>query len=246
MRIAVISDIHGNKPALDAVLAEIEREQVDRLVCLGDVAVGPQPGAALDLIAETGCPVIMGNWDAAFLDGLPALQGQLGQMLVQQAEWAAGQLSDAQREVMRGYVPSLELSLGDGLDALFFHGSPRSFDDVILASTPAEELDALLEGTDAPVLVGGHTHYQLVRGHREHVFVNPGSVGLPFRSLPAGERVRISPWAEYGLLTHEEGRLALELRRVDYDTESFLRGTLETGMPYAQWWADCWVTPRGS
>ncbi len=246
MRIAVISDIHGNKPALEAVLAEIEREQVDRLVCLGDVAVGPQPGAALDRIAETGCPVIMGNWDAAFLNGLPALEGELGEMLVQQAEWAAGQLSDAEREVMRGFVPSLELSLGDGLDALFFHGSPRSFDEVILASTPAEQLDALLEGSDAPVLVGGHTHYQLLRGHREHVLVNPGSVGLPFRSLPAGERVRISPWAEYGLLTHEEGRLALELRRVDYDTESFLRSTLETGMPHAQWWADCWVTPRGS
>ena len=244
MRIAVVSDIHGNKPALDAVLAEIEREQVDRLVCLGDVAVGPQPGAALERIAETGCPVIMGNWDAAFLNGLPALEGKLGELLVEQAAWASEQLSEAERDVIRGFVPSLELPLGDGLDALFFHGSPRSFDDVILADTPSAELDALLTGSDAGVLVGGHTHIQLLRGHRDLVFVNPGSVGLPFRSDPAGEQVRISPWAEYGLLTHEDGRLALDLRRVDYDTDAYLASTLETGMPHAQWWADCWVRPR--
>lgn len=246
MRIAVVSDIHGNRPALDAVLAEIEREQVDQLVCLGDVAVGPQPGAALDRIAETGCPVIMGNWDAAFLNGLPAMEGELGEKLVQQAEWAAGQLSEAERDVIRGFVPSLELSLGDGLEALFFHGSPSSFDDVIVADTPADELDAFFDGAGAGVLVGGHTHFQLLRGHRDLVFVNPGSVGLPFRSDPPGEQVRISPWAEYGLLTHDGGRLAVDLRRVDYDTDAYLESTLEIGMPYAQWWADCWVSRSGS
>jgi len=246
VRIAVVSDIHGNKPALDAVLAEIEREQVDRLVCLGDVAVGPQPGAALDRIAETGCPVIMGNWDAAFLNGLPDMEGELGEMLVQQAEWASGQLSEAERDFMRSFVPTLELSLGDGLDALFFHGSPRSFDDVIVADTPTAQLDSLLSGSEAGVLVGGHTHFQLMRGHRDLVFLIPGSVGLPFRSDPVGETVRISPWAEYGLLTHEKGRLAIDLRRVDYDTDAYLASTLETGMPHAQWWADCWVRPRGS
>ncbi|MGZ4257314.1 MAG: metallophosphoesterase family protein [Gaiellaceae bacterium] len=241
MRIAVVSDIHGNRPALDAVLAEIERDRVDRLVCLGDVAVGPQPGAALDRIAETGCPVIMGNWDAAFLNGLPQMEGELGEKLVQQAEWASGQLSEPERDLIRGFVPTLELSLGDGLGALFFHGSPRSFDDVILTSTPTEELDDLLAGSDAGVMVGGHTHFQHIRGHRDLVFVNAGSVGLPFRSDPVGEQVRISPWAEYALLTHEEGRLALDLRRVDYDTDAYLASTLETGMPHAQWWADCWV-----
>jgi predicted phosphodiesterase len=246
VRIAVISDIHGNGPALEAVLAEIEREQVDRLVCLGDVAIGPQPGGALQRIAETGCPVIMGNWDAAFLNGLPTLEGELGEMLVQQAEWASALLSDAERDFIRGFVPSLELSLGDGLHALFFHGSPRSFDDVIRADTPSEELDAMLDGSDAGVMVGGHTHFQLLRGHRDLVFVNPGSVGLPFRYDPAGEQVRVSPWAEYGLLTHEDGRLALDLRRVDYDTDAYLASTLETGMPHARWWADCWVRRRDS
>ena len=103
----------------------------------------------------------------------------------------------------------------------------------------------MLDGSDAGVMVGGHTHIQLLRGHRDLVFVNPGSVGLPFRSDPAGEQVRVSPWAEYGLLTHEDGRLALDLRRVDYDADAYLASTLETGMPHAQWWADCWVRPRG-
>jgi predicted phosphodiesterase len=246
MRIAVISDIHGNRPALDAVLAEIEQEQVDRLVCLGDVAVGPQPSAALERIAETGCPVIMGNWDAAFLNGMPDMAGELGKMLVQQAAWSSEQLSDSERDLIRGFVPSLELSLGDGVDALFFHGSPRAFDDLILANTPTEYLDEMFDGVAATVMVGGHTHFQLFRGHRDVVVVNPGAVGLPFRSDPAGERVRISPWAEYGLLTHEDGRLAVDLRRVDYDTDAYLASTLETGMPHARWWADCWVSRSGS
>src|SRR5438309_7993262 len=117
MRVALISDIHGNRLALDAVLAEIAQADVDQIVCLGDVAVGPQPREALAGIRELECPVVMGNWDACFLEGMPDMQDEVGLKLVETAEWWAQFLSDEDREFMRSFVPTLELDLG-GQDAL--------------------------------------------------------------------------------------------------------------------------------
>src|SRR5215210_5908656 len=91
MRIALIGDIHGNLLALDAVLAEVAGE-VDGMLCLGDVAVGPQPVEALERVRGLNCPVLMGNWDAWFLDGFPELPEERGRRLVETAEWWAGHL----------------------------------------------------------------------------------------------------------------------------------------------------------
>ena len=241
MRVALISDIHGNLLALDAVLAEIEKADVDEIVCLGDVAVGPQPTEALARIRELRCPVVMGNWDACFLEGMPDANDEVGLKLVQTAEWWAHFLSDEDREFMRSFVPTLELDL-DGQDALFFHGSPRSYDDWIFATTPDEELRGMLGDHSEPVLVGGHTHLQLVRRFEKSIFVNPGSVGLPFVEWWP-RPVRIAPWAEYGILTSIDGRLEVELRRTTFDVKAFLELSRSSGMPHADWWAECWELP---
>src|SRR5437660_12843301 len=117
MRLGLISDIHGNRLALDAVLDELEREQVDQIICLGDVAVGPQPAEAIAGVRELGCPVVMGNWDAAFLGEMPEPKDEVGRMLVEIGEWWAGHLSPADREFMEGFEPRLELEL-DGQRAM--------------------------------------------------------------------------------------------------------------------------------
>ena len=241
MRIAVVSDIHGNKPALEAVLAEIEQEQVDRLVCLGDVAVGPQPAETLARVKELGCPVVMGNWDAAFISGMPRPRDEIGEMLVEIGNWWAAFLSPSDREFMESFLPTLELSLGS-TPALCFHGSPKSYDDWIFATTPDEELRPLLVDIDEPVLLGGHTHLQMIRRYEDSVIVNPGSVGLPFREWWP-RPVRISPWAEYGIIGGEDGRLSIDLRRTPFDVEAFLKMSLESGMPHAEWWAGLWRSP---
>jgi putative phosphoesterase len=239
VRVGLISDIHGNRLALDAVLGELEREGVEQLVCLGDVAVGPQPAEALACIRELGCPVVMGNWDAAFLGDMPLPRDEVGRKLVEIGEWWSNFLSSADREFMQSFVPTLDLQL-DGAQAVCFHGSPRSFDDWILATTPDPELKAMLDGFEQPVLIGGHTHLQMIRRFEEAVVVNPGSVGLPFREW--GLRpVQISPWAEYGVLSWDENRLSLDLRRTSFDVDAFLELSLESGMPHARWWADCWA-----
>ena len=216
MRVALISDIHGNLMAFDAVLAELRREEVDGIVCLGDVAIGPQPCETLDRLADLGCPVVVGNWDLAMLDGMPDPKTDIDQMLVEIGAFWAGSLREHDRAFMRTFVPSLTLELDPGISMLCFHGSPRSPDDFVFATTPDEELAMMLGSARAHVLAGGHSHVQLFRRLAGSVLVNPGSVGLAFWSWWP-HRVTIAPWAEYGIVEWTGGRLRVDLRRTGFD-----------------------------
>jgi len=237
-RIGLISDVHGNLPALEAVLAELEREHVDGLVCLGDVAVGPQPRESLARVRSLECPVVMGNWDAWFLEPTPE---PIDPRLIEISGFWADQLDDDDRATLRTFVPTLELELGDGEPALCFHGSPRSNMELIYATTPDDELEGVL-GERRAVMAGGHTHVQLIRRLPGTLLVNPGSVGLPFSSwLP--REVRIAPWAEYGILEREGETLRVDLRRTSYDVDELLCLSRESGMPHAEWWASTWERP---
>jgi putative phosphoesterase len=238
--LAVLSDIHGNLPALEAVLAVLEDDPVDELVCLGDVAVGPQPTETLDRIRTLGCPVVMGNWDAWVIEGFPQVQEDPWKRFVEQGEWWARKLSPDDRAFIRTFEPRLELQLG-GTEIIGFHGSSSSYDDMILATTPHEELLRLLADYQQPLMLGGHSHVQLVRVVEGRLLVNPGSVGLPFRGVPLGELQRMSPWAEYALVRIDHGRASVELRRTRYDVERMLQQTIESGAPHAVWWAETWV-----
>src|SRR4051812_44241148 len=242
MRVAFISDIHGNLLALEAVLRELEHEEFDRLICLGDVAVGPQPRQVLERVRALGCPVIMGNWDAAFLDGMPRpdTSDEVAVKLVEIGAWWAGALTDEDRAFIAGFVPRLDVDLPDGGRMLCFHGSPQSYNDWIFAQTPDDEVLRMFGGHQTAVMVGGHTHLQMVRRLDGSVMVNPGSVGLPFRQWWPKE-VRIAPWAEYGLLGFENGRVAIDLRRTTFDVDALLEEARASGMPHASWWAQSWA-----
>lgn len=240
-RIGLLSDVHGNLPALEAVLAELEAEELDAVVCLGDVAVGPQPVESLARVRALGCPTIKGNWDEWFCEGIPRAQAgdEVGGKLVEIAEWWAAKLSGDDLALMRNFVPAAELDLGAGETALCFHGSPSSNLEGIFSVTPDEALGRLLGDVRARVLLCGHTHVQMLRRYGHSVVVNPGSVGLPFGDW-APRRVRIAPWAEYGIVGWGDDRLHVDLRRVSYDVEAYLHRCLESGMPHARWWVDSW------
>ena len=239
MRIALISDIHGNDFALQAVLAELAREEFDHLVCLGDVADGPQPCEALERVQQLGCPVIMGNWDAAFLHGMPPAHDEVSRKLADIGAFWADKLSREHRAFIETFVPTLDLPLEGGAPVRLFHGSPRSYDDWIFSTTPDEEVERMLAGSEAPVLMGGHTHLQLIRRLESGMLINPGSVGLPFEHWWPNTVV-IAPWAEYGLVEIENAQLRVDLRRTSYDVESLLQLSRESGMPWADWWAGTW------
>lgn len=229
MLVAVISDVHGNLAALEAVLEELERDRPDQIVCLGDVAAtGPQPVETIERLQALGCPTVMGNTDAGMLRPMSAAKTSDSARRIQEIDrWCAGQLSPSDLDYLRGFKPKLEVYLGYGRTILCFHGSPRSFDDVIAATTPEEELRRMFNGNQATVMVGGHTHEQLVRRYEGWTILNPGSVGLN------------PPWAEYALILAGEGGISFELRRVEV-TESAARMGLESGMPHAEWWAETW------
>ena len=239
MRIALLADIHGNLLGLNAVLEELQGEQVDRIVCLGDVAVGPQPTETLERIKGLGCPVLMGNWDAWFLDGFPDFSDDLGRRLVEIGSWWADQLDDECRSYMRTFEMAVELELEAGMKLAAFHGSPRSFEEGILATTSDDELEEMFSGIDASLLACGHTHFQLLRRVGESLLVNPGSVGLPFRT--GGGVMQIAPWAEYGLVTVDRGRLGVDFRRTAYDVRGHAEAMLASGMPHAEWWTSLWA-----
>jgi putative phosphoesterase len=241
MRIGLISDVHGNLPALEAALACLEQQEPDVIVCLGDVAVGPWPRETIARLRALGCPTILGNWDAWMADGTPPFGERAGdpRLLEMAAFWAA-ELRDDDVAFLRGLEPRLQLDAGGGGRVLLVHGSPRSCNEPILAETPVAEVEAMLARADARVVVAGHTHVQLVRRLPRTLVVNPGSVGLPFSQWPLGDG-HVSPWAEHGLLElGDDGSLDLRLRRTPYDVDALLRFVRASGVPHAEWWSRSW------
>lgn len=215
MRIALISDIHGNLLALRAVLADLQSAPPDRIVCLGDTAtLGPDPLGVLHTLQELGCDCIMGNHDSFLLRPDLVARYTRAAPVVEAIEWCQRQCGERELAFVRGFRGQLKLQLDAQHALLLFHGAVRSNTQDLLATTPADELDALLGDAQASVMAGGHTHIQMLRQHRGCLLVNPGSVGAPFREFVAGARPQILSHAEYAVVSAHAGQLSVELRRV--------------------------------
>src|SRR5574341_1592348 len=244
MRIALISDAHGNLTALDAVLADIEQAGVDRTVYLGDITVfGPQPHEAVRRLKTLGCPCITGNHDfnVLNLDYVRGTQSNVPRGMVENIEWAASQLDADDLAFLRTFQPRLEIALGDGKTLLCFHGTPDSNTERIEPTISRDELDARLGSYHATVLVGGHTHLSMIRPHRRMLVVNPGSVGMPFEQPRQDGRTFLLPWAEYGILLSVGRLLSVDLRRVHYDIEAIKQAAMDSQNPDYRLWLDEWV-----
>jgi predicted phosphodiesterase len=242
LTIALIADIHGNLAALEAVLEALTQEQPNQIICLGDVAaMGPQPHEVLDRLRALGCPMVMGNADAELLD--PASMEATNDDARRFADithWGAAQLDDADRDFINSFRPTVELSLGSGGSLLCCHGSPRSYDDIIVATTPDDALAGMIAGRDAAFIAGGHTHIRLLRAFQGREIINPGSVGLAYQFFPDGS-VRVPPWAEFAILSDTDaGAVSVDFRRIRYDRDATIRAMAEYGMPHAAWWAADW------
>lgn len=241
MRVALLSDIHGNLFALEAVITALAREKVDQIICLGDVAMfGPQPCEVLARMQALTCPVVMGNTDAWALDPQPhSVRDEATEFFNAIELWGAQQLTQADRAYIRTFQPTIALAFGEDDTLLCYHGSPKSYNDIIVATTPDVEVAALIGDQQALLLAGGHTHAQYVRRYQNKLLLNPGSVGLPYETLPNG-RERNPPWAEYAIVEWSAGELTLALRRAPYDIEPLLASTMASGMPHADWWCKDW------
>lgn len=245
MKLALISDIHGNLFAFDAVLEDIRQRKIEHILCLGDiVACGPQPREALARLREIGCPTVMGNTDAWVVEPrLHQHSDQYGQYLQDVEYWSSQQLTDQDKAFISTFEPTIEWPLNEKTTLLAYHGSPRSFLEPIYPTTPTEQLDEYFaNSTTAQILVGGHTHQQLFLRYRDKLVLNPGSVGQPLDRIRA--RVEIGacnpPWGEYAILNIEGNQFSVELLRVPFDIEGFLALLSQRGMPHTEWVVNSW------
>lgn len=243
MRIGVLSDVHGNFTALQAVLADLQREAIDLYLILGDlVLMGPQPAECLErLRALSPAVFILGNTDHRIYEppDESEVENDKDRLIMSLIYWAQSKLTAEQVDFIRGFERTHELDLTSGR-LLAYHGAPNHIAGVIRADTPEQELERLFAGYDASYGIGGHTHLPMLRSWGQRTLINPGSVGAPFRL----DEQHFRPHrAEYGVLTDEDGRLDISLRRVPVDVEAMRRAARVSGMPDAQGWSAAWGQP---
>jgi putative phosphoesterase len=226
-RVAVITDIHANLPALQAVLRRIDELDVDSLYCGGDlVGYGPHPNEVCALIAERAIPTIYGNYDHAIARDLEdcgcayvtAHDRELGQRSV---DWTLAHTDRASKDFMRALPFDLRFAVGE-TPVHLVHGSPRKVNEYLFQDKPARLYERLAAAEEAAVLVFGHTHKPWMREHGGVLFVNCGSVGKPKDG---------DPRAAFAVLEAAADRVAARIERVDYDAGAVAREVAAAGLP---------------
>jgi len=227
-RIAVITDIHGNLPALEASLAGIDAIGVDTIYCGGDlVGYGPHPNEVCRLIAEREIPTIYGNYDYAISRDLDdcgcAYVTQHDRELGQQSvAWTLAHTDQHTKDFMRDLPFDLRFELGDRRIRLV-HGSPRKVNEYLFEDKPARLYERLAASADRDALVFGHTHKPWIHIYGGVLFVNCGSVGKPKDG---------DPRCAFAILELDPaGELQVSIERVPYDAEAVAREVAAAGLP---------------
>jgi putative phosphoesterase len=226
-RVAVITDIHANLPALEAALARIDELGIDRVCCGGDlVGYGPHPNEVCALIERRGIPTIHGNYDYAIARDLHDCgcayvtphDREIGQLSV---EWTLVNTNQAAKDFMRQLPFDLRFTLGASTVHLV-HGSPRKVNEYLFEDKPARLFERLAAAEDADALVFGHTHMPWVRDFGGVRFVNCGSVGKPKDGDSRGA---------FAVLEATGDNVEATIERVTYDAESVAAQVREVGLP---------------
>ena len=218
-RVAALYDIHGNLPALEAVLAELDVIEPDLVLVGGDVASGPMPRETLDVLLGLGerATFIRGNADREVVEILErrreAKPGGLSD------RWVGEQLTDEQRRFLAALPETARVEVESLGPVLFCHGSPRSDEEIITRATSEARLRDILAGVDESTVVCGHTHVQFDRVVGGVRVVNAGSVGMSY-----GEPAAC--WALFGP--------TVELRQTDYDLEDAAARIRRSDWPLAE------------
>ena len=231
MRLAALYDIHGNLPALEAVLDDVRASKVDQLLVGGDVCPGPMCEEALALLLGCGIPArfIRGNGDRETLAVADGQETATPESSKPSMRWVAEQLGDENRQFMATWPEKFRADIAELGYVLFCHATPRNDTEIFTASTSDDRLRPMFEGANARLVVCGHTHMQFDRKIGNMRVVNAGSVGMPF-----GE-----PGAYWLLL---DG--SVKLRRTSYDLEAAAKRIRATGYPQAEEFAARHVLQR--
>jgi putative phosphoesterase len=230
VRIAVLSDVHGNLVALEAVLRDVGRRNVEEMLHLGDlVGYGPRPEETVARVRAEGLSGVVGNYDLAVChpdsdEGLAAyLKASISEVGRQTYLWTREHVSEETRGYLRAQPAQLRVEEGERV-FLFTHASPERPNEYLVPETPEERLTHLFAGTGAHVLVVGHTHVPQVREVGDCLLLNPGSVGKPKDG---------DPRASYLVLDTDAG-LRVEHVRVEFDVERVVADSIRSGLPPEQ------------
>ena len=231
MRVAALYDIHGNLPALEAVMREVRQAQVDQIVVGGDIFPGPMPRETLKYLLDLDIPVqfIHGNCERELLTHIAGrTPDNLSERYRTILSWHAQQLQPEDQQLLSSWQSTLTIEI-DGLGkVLFCHATPRDDNEIFTSLTPEERLLPVFAGLDAAVVVCGHTHMQFDRMVGNIRVVNAGSIGMPF-----GE-----PGAYWLLLGRD-----VEFRHTMYDLKQAAELVRGTDYPQAQEFADDILQP---
>ena len=220
MRVAAIYDVHGNLPALEAVLQDIRQAEVDQVVVGGDVVPGPMPRETLTRLLDLDIPVqfIQGNGDREVLAQMSGTEPvSVPERFREVVRWSAQQLHPEYGQRLAGWPATLRIEIHGLGEVLFCHATPRNDTEIFTRVTPEERLLPVFGGLDVPVVVCGHTHMQFDRTIGSARVVNAGSVGMPY-----GE-----PGAWWLLLGPD-----VQFRQTSYDLEKAAGRIRETAYPH--------------
>jgi len=212
----------------------------DHIVCNGDmIQSGPQPHETVQLLREMKCSIVMGNSDAWLMTGVETdahlIPEERRKKLDIVRAWSLSKLNEEDRAFIHAFQPTVTVELGRGRKLLAFHGSPTSFDQFLLPSTPEDEFQDILKPYTDSILTGGHMHLQYTRRLRDsqNFFFNPGSVGVAYNQEQSNEVGYLDPWAEYALLTVDGVQVSLEFRRVPLDMDKMADIYRKSDRPFA-------------
>ena len=223
-RIAALYDIHGNLPALEAVLAEVRVAQADTIVVGGDVTPGPMCAEVLATLESLDAPVhyLYGNCEVAVLAEMDGRNSGVPEPHRAPLQWVAEQLRDSHRAEFTSWPLTVRLTHATLGDTLFCHATPRNENEIFSRLTSDETLRPVFATVDASVVVCGHTHMQFDRRVGDVRVVNAGSVGMPFGSTGA-----------YWLLLGDE----IEFRCTAYDLDAAAERIRRSSYPWAEQFA---------
>lgn len=214
MKVAVISDIHGNFQALESVLADIQKNKCDKVFCLGDLAMaGPQPRTVLDYIMNR-CQdwvIIKGNTDKMITEFDLKMYDKMQKKFPVMANALLDDVDiiEQDKKDFLASLPEQKSIMVEGVSVLLVHGSPRKINEDILPGMKISEVQDIIEGVNEELILCGHTHvpcgYQTLT---KQTVVNVGSVGRPMTGVPK---------ANYAIFDFENGTFSVEHRVVDYD-----------------------------
>jgi predicted phosphodiesterase len=217
MRVAALYDIHGNLPALEAVLDDVRRADVNLIVIGGDVVPGPLPRETLARLDDLDVPIrfIHGNGESAVLAELAGKDSTIPAPFRESIRWTARQLEPEHQRSMSRWPPTVRVAIPELGDVLFCHATPRSDTEIFTRLTPEERVAPAFAGVDAPLAVCGHTHMQFDRMVGWIRVVNAGSVGMPFGE-PGADWLLLGPDVQFRHTTYDLASAADRVRSTSY------------------------------